>query len=94
VYYDNRAFIPARRAPDTEALIARECYRFIRPWTSEVVTTGNSRRVLEEAERTLRNCPDQATLAYAYKVNALYRLGRDQEAFNARLKVPEKLVIE
>ncbi len=94
VHLDDRYFVMVPRRPDMEALIQREGYHFIVPWDNAPVTTGNARRVLEEAERVLRNCPDGATFAYAYKANALYRLGRDQEAFEARLKVPEQLVIE
>jgi hypothetical protein len=65
-----------------------------------LVTFGNAAHVfdpahvLEEANRALRTCSDHATFAYAYKANALHRLGRNAEAFDAHLKVPEQLVIE
>jgi hypothetical protein len=53
-------------------------------------TAGQVRR---EAERALQNYPDGATFAWAYKAEALRRLGRRQEAFDARLQIPAKLVI-
>jgi hypothetical protein len=49
--------------------------------------------VRREAERALQNYPDGATFAWAYKAEALRRLGRKQEAFDARLQIPAKLVI-
>jgi hypothetical protein len=53
-------------------------------------TAGQVRR---EAERALQNYPDGATFAWAYKAEALRRLGRRQEALDARLQSPAKLVI-
>jgi hypothetical protein len=49
--------------------------------------------VRREAERALQNYPDGATFAWAYKAEALRRLGRRQEAFDAGLQIHAKLVI-
>ena len=68
-------------------------YRFIRPWSNELVTPGNAYQVLEEANRAFRNWPEEATFAWAYESRALHHLGRHQESFEAQLKVPETLVI-
>jgi hypothetical protein len=69
-------------------------YHLIRPWENAPVTPENAPQVLEEANRALASCPDGATFAWAYKAEALRLLGRHQESFEARLKVPERLVIE
>jgi hypothetical protein len=94
VHLDDRYFIMVPLRGDTEALIAREAYQFIVPWDNTPVTIGNAGRVLAESERALRNCPDHATFAWAYKAEALRLLGRYQESFDAHLNIPEKLVIE
>jgi hypothetical protein len=69
-------------------------YHLICPWMNAPVTPGNASRVLQEATRALPSCPDGATFAWAYQLEALRLLGRYEESFEARLKIPEKLVIE
>ena len=69
-------------------------YDIIKPWTNAPVSPGNASQVLQEATRALQQCPDGATFAWAYQAEALRRLGRHQESFEARLKMPEKFVIE
>ena len=64
-HYDDHAFVMVKRAPDTEVLIRREGYRFIRPWENAPITTASAGQVLEEANRALRNCPSAASWAYA-----------------------------
>jgi hypothetical protein len=54
---------------------------------------ANASQGLDEAERALRNCPDGATFAWAYKAESLRLLGRYQESFDARLKVADRLDI-
>jgi hypothetical protein len=47
----------------------------------------------EEANRALRHCPHEATFAWFYKAEALWLLGRHQESFEAKIKIPERLII-
>jgi hypothetical protein len=68
-------------------------YRLIRPWENAPVTPATAQQVLEEANRALHHCPDQATFAWAYKAEALRLLGRHAESFEARLLIPDKLPI-
>jgi hypothetical protein len=90
IHLDDRLFVMVRQTPARQALI----YRFIRPWENAPVTADNAPHVLAEANRALQNCPDGATFAWAYKAEALWQLGRHQEAFEAGLKIPERLVIK
>ena len=62
-------------------------------WENAPVTRDNAPAILEEAERALRNCPDGATFVYAYKANALSRLGFPAAAEAAARHIPEALVI-
>jgi hypothetical protein len=94
VHYDDHAFVMVRRTPDTEVLIRREGYRFIRPWENAPMTTANASQVLEEANRALRNCPNAASWAYAYQAEALLRLGRDEEARAAARQIPKVLRLD
>jgi hypothetical protein len=50
--------------------------------------------VLQEAERALQHCPGGTSFAWAYKAEALQRLGRHAEAREAARMIPAKLVIE
>ena len=50
--------------------------------------------MLQEANRALEQCPHGATFAWAYQAEALRLMGRARESFEARLKIPERLVIE
>jgi hypothetical protein len=88
VHMDDRYFVMVPRRPDSEALIRREGYQQIIPWDNISVTAANARQVLEEANRALQHCPGGATFAWAYKVKALRRLGRHQEAWEAQLRIP------
>jgi hypothetical protein len=94
IHVDDCFFLMAPRRPDTEVLIQQEGYRLIRPWENAPVTPANATAVLAEAERALSHCPDGASFVHAYRANALYLLGRAREAFEAQLKVHERLVIE
>ena len=53
VYLDNGITIMVPRRPEYETLIAREGYRWIRPWVqpSAVMTRANAPQILAEAER-------------------------------------------
>jgi hypothetical protein len=92
IHLDDRWFIMGRSL--TPTLPPYQYIRYIRPWDNAPVTPQNARQVLEEADRALHHCPDGATFAWAYKAEALRLLGHHREAFEAKLKVPERLVIE
>jgi tetratricopeptide (TPR) repeat protein len=81
VHYDDRAFILVKHGPETEDLIRRENFRFIRPAVEAPMTVeaSNAGQVLQEAERAIRNCPT-ALFAYYYKAKALLLLERYEEA--------------
>jgi hypothetical protein len=68
-------------------------YRLIKAWENAPVDRANATYVLAEAERALRNCPDEATFAWSYKARALRTLGRHQEALDAALKIPKQFMI-
>jgi hypothetical protein len=57
VYYDDRAFILVKHRPETEDLIRREGFRFIRPAVEApmAMEVSNIGQVLQEAERAIRN---------------------------------------
>jgi hypothetical protein len=95
VHKDNRFFILVRRTPATAALIQREGYRHIRMLKGalETVTAENAGEVLQEAERALRHCPEDATFVWAYKTVALRELGRHAEAQDAGRQIPAQLII-
>jgi hypothetical protein len=81
VYYDDAWFILARRTPETRALLEREAFRVLRPYElgAPEVTTANAPVLLEEVERTIRNCP-KAVLGHFLRNDALRSLGRHEEA--------------
>jgi hypothetical protein len=68
-------------------------YKFIRPWENARVDHTNATEVLAEAERALRNCPSKASFAWSYKARALRTLGREQEALDAAVNIPQRFVI-
>jgi hypothetical protein len=68
-------------------------YKLIRPWENAPVDRANATYVLGEAERALRNCPDDATFAWSYKARALRTLGRHQEALDAAVKIPKQFMV-
>jgi hypothetical protein len=94
IHLDDRFFLTVPQRPDTEDLIRREGYHHIVPWDNAPVTPENAHQVLEEAERALRNCPDQATFAWAYKARALQQLHRNREAFEAGRNISKMLWIQ
>jgi hypothetical protein len=55
------------------------------------VTPAHTPAVLREAARALAACPDGATFAWAYRAEALRRLGRVGESEAAKRKVPKPL---
>lgn len=83
------------RRPEYETLIAREGYRWIRPWVqpSAVMTRGNAPQILAEAERAWRTCPERATFVHTYRTTAYSYLGRPKEARAALAIVPKTLVL-
>jgi hypothetical protein len=68
-------------------------YKFIRPWENARVDRTNATEVLAEAEQALRHCPVEATFAWSYKARALRSLGREQEALDAAVNIPQRFVI-
>jgi hypothetical protein len=94
VHLDDTYYGMVPKRPAFEALIAREGYHHIAPWDNAPVTPGNARRVLEEANRSLYYCHERASFAWAYRARSLATLGRHKEALEARLKIPERMVIE
>jgi hypothetical protein len=92
IHLDDRYFLMVRQP----VAAARQwpVYRLIQPWDNVRVTPQNASQVLEEANRALSQCPAAATFAWAYKANALRLLGRHDEALEAALKVPKRLVID
>jgi hypothetical protein len=95
IHMDNQYSIMVRRTPETAALIAREEYRWIKAWVHPPrVTAENAGEVLQEAQRALRYCPDEATFAWAYQAEALSLLGRHDEALAAARMIPREIVIK
>ena len=93
---DNQHSIMVRQMPETAELIAREGYRHIRSWEGalQTVTEANAGEVLQETWRALRQCPEEATFAWAYHSNALWMLGRHEEASLAARMAPRVIEIE
>jgi hypothetical protein len=78
VHLDDEFFIMVRPGPETAALIRREGYRAIASvWagTPPNVTRETHYQVLEEAQRAVQHCPEQAHLARTLERVALAQLG-------------------
>jgi hypothetical protein len=88
-HLDDRVFL-MMRASDPRATPA---YHLIRPWENAPVTAEQAPQVLAEADRALEACPDGATFAWVYKARALREMGREEESFEAALKIPARLVL-
>jgi tetratricopeptide (TPR) repeat protein len=90
VYYDDHSFILLRRRPETEEFIRKMELKVLQP--SRIgpmeITAGNAAQVVEEADRSVSNCP-KALLPYFVKSRALLYLGRAEEALNTNRKVLE-----
>jgi hypothetical protein len=69
-------------------------YQHILPQVHLRVTRHNARAVLWEADWALAACPEAATFAHAYRVRALYMLGRPADATRAQQQIPKRRVIE
>jgi tetratricopeptide (TPR) repeat protein len=85
IYYDDRAFILVRRDPENADLIRREEFRIIHPAVASAPTrvdAASAPLALEEAERSIRNCPG-SRFGWFYKARVLLFLGRDEEAIEA-----------
>jgi len=85
IYYDDRAFILVRRSPETEDLIQREGFKVIHPAVASAPTRvdrDNAPVALEEADRSIRNCP-ASRFGWFYKARVLLFLGRNEEAVAA-----------
>lgn len=90
VYYDSRAFIVVKRKPETEDLIRREAFHYIRPAVINPtpVTTENAPMVLEEADRLIRNCPT-AIFGWFYRTKALLMLQRFEDSLETSRKAAQ-----
>jgi tetratricopeptide (TPR) repeat protein len=87
IYYDSRAFIVVKRKPETEDLIRREGFHYIRPAviTPTAVSSENAPMVLEEADRLIRNCPT-ALFGWFYRTKALLMLQRFEDSLETSRK--------
>jgi hypothetical protein len=70
VHFDDPAMVLVPAAQQQPS-IAREAYPFMRSWENVPVTAANASVVLEEAERALRNRPNNANFVWKYKARAL-----------------------
>ncbi len=94
VYFDDGAIVIARREPRYLRLIDRYEYRFANPVTVTDVRPDdlfrNTRRALDEIERTQSECPDSVMANLAAGI-LLQKLGRSEEAIS-RLERARRLV--
>ncbi len=93
VYYDERAFVLARRSAEHAALIEREAYRVIRPGGISGPTrldSGNVGQALDEARRMIRNCQGSG-LGWYYATRALLTMHRWDEALTAARELTSRL---
>jgi len=88
VYYDDDWAILVARTPGNQPLIEREAFRVLRPYElgAPKVDASNAARLLDEAERVIRNCP-RSLLGQFVKGDALRALGRYGEALEATRRV-------
>jgi hypothetical protein len=94
VYLDNQYSVMVPQRPNTVALIGTSGYHHLIPWENRYPTTATAAEVLGEADRALRTCPEQATFAWAYRANALKRLGRPDEAREAASHIPGAPILQ
>jgi hypothetical protein len=79
VHVDDLHLVLVRRSPQHAALIAREGYQRLKAQPQLSVTSDTAAQILDEAERSMRHCPQWSAAAWSYKANALHALGRQEE---------------